>query len=967
MQQILVLILLILIGLSYTTPSLSIPYAKAASSASEKAGAAVVNERIAIFRSALLRLTHDVTSSHGLPHTPEVPLYTQVCWSDHKPQPASTTPLQPPPGYTPHPPIYIRNDTDLQQQAATEGWSGDGTSTNPYVISGYAINASQTTEGAAAIHIEDVSLCVCIQNCYLYSGKQSYRCGLYLYNTTRITITNCLAVDNSYGFLLDHSSSCTLVNCSASSNYCGFMLWSSGRCTFSNCTTFGNYWEGFALECSSDCTLINCTALNNSWNGFWLDYSNNCAFFNCTASNNRWNGFVLYHSSLCVLYNCTAVANCWDGIWLYYGDDCTLLSCATVANGLDGFWLCYSSNCAFSNCTATNSYVGFALYSVSSCTFANCAVTANYWDGFWLDYSSNCTLHNCTATANQWSGFYICNSMFCVLEGCNAVENRWNYYLAGRGIVDYASHRVCNCSSEGKPVLYSVNQTITDITPTAYGAIILVNCVLSNTLSYIQLPEGGTLELAYVASATIVHARASGVLFHYTTNTAIAHTNTHSGVYGFWLYYSDNCMFFNCTTTNNYCGFWLYCSDSNTLLNCASSTNDWDGFWLYYSSNCTLHNCTASANDLSGFHLDYGDNCTFISCTAVSNEEGFYGYQSGYCSVVGCWIQNSTVMGMNLTRCRNFTIYNNFFNNTANICVHNCCDLYFNTTAYTLGPNIIGGPYLGGNYWNDYTGADMNNDGYGDTPYPITDTYSGNVFYDYLPLVPPPLTITLEEPQEGCIYTYASITIRWTYTNSSAPIDHFELLIYNQTWDTGWVNVGTATNYTIELAEGHYTVNVTAYDTAGRTAFDAVSFAIDFKPPTVQILEPEDGAVLNTTSVTIRWKGSDTVSGIANYSIRIYNSTWDTGWIDRGHDTEYSAILAPSNYTVIVRATDYAGHSGTAVISFAVQVPGEKQQPPLPSLSAGLSTSVILVVSIVVAVAAALVVLVYRRHRLQKD
>jgi parallel beta-helix repeat protein len=103
------------------------------------------------------------------------------------------------------------------------------------------------------------------------------------------------------------------------------------------------------------------------------------------------------------------------------------------------------------------------------------------------------------------------------------------------------------------------------------------------------------------------------------------------------------------------------------------------------------------------------------------------------------------------------TVYDNYFKNSANAILD--YNNIWNTEKYSL-TNIINGPYLGGNYWNDYVGQDTDGDGLGNTPYTIDSLNRDN-----LPLVDinPPRYSNIKGPPDSIpVSPDYTFNITWT-------------------------------------------------------------------------------------------------------------------------------------------------------------------------------------------------------------
>ena len=179
--------------------------------------------------------------------------------------------------------------------------------------------------------------------------------------------------------------------------------------------------------------------------------------------------------------------------------------------------------------------------------------------------------------------------------------------------------------------------------------------------------------------------------------------------------------------------------------------------------------------------------------------------------------------------------------------------------------------------------------------------------------------VEISAPIEGGFVNTTDVQITWTATDTGVGASGIESLLIRN--DSGpWMALSpSAVGQILTLDEGSHTVEVSATDEAGNTEIDSVTFTVDSTLPIVEIISPANDTWFNVNEVTVVWNGSDALSGLAHFEVKIDDGSWE----NVGYNlTQVLSGLSDGEHTFMVKAVDNATNENVISVTFTVDTTG---------------------------------------------
>ena len=407
------------------------------------------------------------------------------------------------------------------------------------------------------------------------------------------------------------------------------------------------------------------------------------------------------------------------------------------------------NNVKILNCEVRNYTAGIFLNQSSFAILGGNKLLENR-DGLYSEKSSNAIIENNTINNNLQYGLYLKSSAQNKIIR-NVIKNNLNRSLVLQAS-DGAFVRYNTMTNGVQSVGSFGNQLLNNIVSFHSGL---------NVIEVVQGPSAGAFTDNEVSDGLV-----NG--FYITAPAGIfARNNIHNVPRGYTLNGTTSRVIVGGNITDVFTGIYLVNSPNADIARVTAISNVQNGIVLDRSSSAIMQN-----NTVSTIQLESVRNVTIFNNTALielqnasvsrvsknkmregivgialnasslnnitnnfitANEVGFVAQESVN-NLFESNIAADSQIGVHFETSNGNLLYNNIFTNRQNV-----EDDGFNAwnITKTRGSSIVGGPYLGGNFWQNYRGKDMGVDGLGDTRIPYNE--SGHIINggDYLPLTCP--------------------------------------------------------------------------------------------------------------------------------------------------------------------------------------------------------------------------------------
>ena len=776
-------------------------------------------------------------------------------------------------------------------------------------------------------------------------------------------IRNCTFIDTRTGIELGSSDNGKLINNTFSNSYGGIDL---NYCELT--TVYENIFNDISIGLFISGGINNNISKNKFFNNrygirIWNYADDNLFYANYFEDNsygiNFWSGggnnnfsknimngcgFLYYYwSGQPILSNIIETSNLVNGKPLYYYEDELNLGPNNFTNAGQVI-LIKCNNSQVSHLNLSYSTLGISLILCKNNTLANLNCSFNFVAGIMLEYCINITLDNNLVTYNDFSGIYLYLG-----GGYNLTNNQMmdcGIYIDG-DLEDFYLNNVDTTNEvNNRPIYYIVNQTGLDASsyPNA-GQLILIDCN-NSLITDLELYNTSSSILAYYSYNNVFTNINStfnydGIIFRSCSNNIILDTNmTYNRHNGILIDYKshNNTLSGNMISNNERSGLSLQ-GDYNSVIDNDIINNNYDGIYLNgiynnitdnvishnkrhgiglgdsynrISKNNITHNTNNGLDGYGNFHI--------ISENNISNNEnhGIYMDNANEYTISGNLISENEGNGIlaNYWSDNNDFIGNDIkFNEKFGIAFHT--DTHFNILSQnnftgnifhvedngTLNVWYSGGI---GNYWDDYIGADDNDDGIGDTPYTNIGGTAGS--QDLYPIYWDPPAFSIISPIDNQMF------------GKTAP--EFIIEIEKGVPDSMWYilnNLSTkyffTSNNTIDqgawdtIIDDTLTITFFISDSRGKTVYNEVVVRKDNINPVIIINSPHQNEEFGETSPNFDLLIIDDFldeiwytlnDGITNHSCGLSGQINQTLW----------DILPEGTYNLRFYASDTSGNVG---------------------------------------------------------